>query len=59
MIYYPCGLHKQKAFEYCSEGYVLPNTEKACAAVLSLPMHPYLTEKDIDLVCNVIKEFFK
>ena len=59
MIYYPCGLHKQKAFEYCSAGDVLPNTEKACSAVLSLPMHPYLTEADIDLVCNVIKEFFK
>ena len=59
MIYYPCGLHKQKAFEYCSAKDVLPNTEKACSAVLSLPMHPYLTEADIDLVCNVIKEFFK
>ena len=58
MIYYPCGLHKQKAFEYCSEGEVLPNTEEACARVLSLPMHPYLTEEDIDLVCNAIKEFF-
>ena len=59
MIYYPCGLHKQKAFEYCSEGEILPNTEEACARVLSLPMHPYLTEEDIDLVCNAIKEFFK
>ena len=30
MIYYPCGLHRQKAFEYCSAGTLLPCTEKAC-----------------------------
>lgn len=58
MVYYPCGLHKQKAFEYCSQGVTLPNTEDACKKVLSLPMHPYLTETEIDSVCTVIKSFF-
>ena len=57
MVYYPCGLHKQKAFEYCSQGVTLPNTEDACKKVLSLPMHPYLTETEIDSVCTVIKSF--
>ena len=59
MIYYPRGLHQQKAFEYCSAGAVLPNTEKACETVLSLPMHPYLTEADIDQICNAIKDIIK
>ena len=58
MVYYPCGLHKQKAFEYCSQGITLLNTEDACGKVLSLPMHPYLTEAEIDSVCSVIKNFF-
>ena len=56
MIYYPCGLHLQKAFDYC--GYKigdLPNTEKACACVLSLPMHPYISEKDIKTVASTIR----
>ena len=58
MIYYPCGLHMQKAFEYCKPAYTLPNTEKACDCVLSLPMHPYLEIADIEQVCGTIKEFF-
>ena len=56
MVYYPCGLHLQKAFEYC--GYKkgdLPSTERACACVLSLPMHPYITEKDIKTVVSAIR----
>ena len=59
MVYYPRGLHQQKAFEYCSAGAVLPNTEKACATVLSLPMHPYLTEEDIGQICSAIKKITK
>ncbi len=56
MVYYPCGLHLQKVFEYC--GYKegdCPSTETACARVLSLPMHPYITETDIHTVVSAIK----
>lgn len=45
-VNYPRGLHLQKAFEYL--GYHpgdFPVTEQVTARVLSLPMHPYLEEK--------------
>lgn len=32
-------------------------TNKLCDTVLSLPMRPYLSEKDVERVCKVIKEF--
>ena len=32
-----------------------PIATKLCSQVLSLPMHPYLTEADITTVCNAIK----
>ena len=57
MIYYPRGLHQQKAYAFMElpdEWY--PNTMKAVQTVLSLPIHPYLTEEDIDRVANVITE---
>lgn len=57
MIYYPRGLHKQKAYEAMNlpdEWY--PNTIKAAQTVLSLPMHPYLTEEDVERISKVITE---
>lgn len=60
MVYYPRGLHQQTAYahlELSDEWY--PNTIKATKTVLSLPMHPYLTSEQIDMVCDVIKENIK
>lgn len=55
MIYYPRGMHQQQVFksmELVDEQY--PNTTKATDTVLSLPMHPYLDEETVDLICNEI-----
>lgn len=51
MIYYPKGLHQQTAYSNMSlqdEDY--PNTTIASQTVLSLPMHPYLTKKEVSFV---------
>lgn len=57
MVYYPCPLHLQKAFE-SSGGRTgdLPVAETACARCLSLPMHPYLSCEDAIKVAEIIKE---
>lgn len=57
MIYYPKPMHMQQAFSeriFKMDEYA--NTNKLCDTVLSLPMHPYLKEQDIDKVTNLIKE---
>ncbi|MBQ7059494.1 MAG: DegT/DnrJ/EryC1/StrS family aminotransferase [Firmicutes bacterium] len=57
MIYYPRGLHEQQAYaamQLPDEWY--PNTMEATKRVLSLPMHPYLTEEEVDLICKVLLE---
>lgn len=56
MVYYSKPLHNQTAFsdinrEYCS----LDNTIKLCGQVLSLPMHPYMRDDDLEYICNVLK----
>ncbi len=53
MIYYRKPMHMQHAFsnlEYREEDFCV--TSELCDKVLSLPMHPYLTDIDIDEVCN-------
>ena len=55
MVYYPRGLHQQQAYrdmELTDE--LFPNTIKATNSVLSLPMHPYLTEEDVAVITDII-----
>lgn len=57
MIYYPRGLHQQKAYsnmQFSDSWY--PNTIEATKRVLSLPMHPYLEEKVVDEIAEVINQ---
>lgn len=55
MIYYPRGLHEQEAYrEMHLPDEWFPNTIEAKKRVLSLPMHPYLEEKTVDDIVNII-----
>jgi dTDP-4-amino-4,6-dideoxygalactose transaminase len=59
MVYYPKPLHLQPVFSEL--GYKegdLPETEKACAEVLSLPMFPELKLEQQEYVVSKIKEFY-
>lgn len=60
MVYYVNPMHKQKAFahlQFNKEDFQV--TTELCNCVLSLPMHPYLREADIDLVAKVVLAFIK
>lgn len=56
MVYYPRGMHQQGAFSRLPYSGQCPVSEELCNCVLSLPMHPYLTEEDICRVCSAILE---
>lgn len=51
MVYYVKPMHKQGAFtEYDYDDNDFKVTNKLCDTVLSLPMHPYLSEADIKYI---------
>jgi len=54
MVYYAKGLHQQEAFRGCRQYVDYPNTEMVCKQVLSLPMHAYLEEKNVEKTCEII-----
>lgn len=55
MIYYPRGLHQQEAYKWMSlSDELYSNTIDATNRVLSLPMHPYMTEEAVDDVVKAI-----
>lgn len=55
-VLYPVPVHRQPAFYDASATF--PQAEKACAEVLSLPLHPALTDDDVDRVIREVRAFF-
>ncbi len=59
VIYYPKSLHTMQAFKACAPQGGLPGCERLSETVLSLPMHPYLTEEQVHRVADHVVEFLK
>jgi UDP-2-acetamido-2-deoxy-ribo-hexuluronate aminotransferase len=54
-VHYPAGLHEQPIFKTLYPGnHHYPNTELAARRVVSLPMHPYLTQQDQENICQAV-----
>ena len=59
-IYYPIPMHRQTAFNYLNlEDNLCPVSDRLADTVISLPIHPYLTETDQDMICNAVRGFLK
>ena len=58
MVYYAKPMHLQGAFAGTDSSHAdCPVTEYLCSHVLSLPIHPYLEDADIDWVCKKLLEY--
>ena len=58
MVYYVKPMHLQGAFEGTDSSIAdCPVTEKLSECVLSLPVHPYMEEEEINQVCDCLLEY--
>ena len=54
-VYYPIPMHRQTAFNYLNlDDNRCPVSDTLADTVISLPIHPYLSESDQDLICKVV-----
>lgn len=53
-VYYPIPVHKLPSFEVNID---LPETERAALEVLSIPVHPSLTDEDVGVVIEAINSW--
>ena len=54
-VHYPAGLHQQPAIVALGlQLPCLPETERCCDCVLSLPFHPYMPKDDVLRVCDAL-----
>ena len=58
LIHYPIPIHKQPCFaKYKKDKLVV--LDKKIKSILSLPIHPFLTIKEIKYICESIRTFYK
>jgi dTDP-4-amino-4,6-dideoxygalactose transaminase len=58
LVHYPYPLHRQNAFaEFLPAR--CPNADALCARVLSLPIHAFLSDSDVERVVDGVRKFFK
>ena len=53
MVYYPRTMSRQTAFSHLNQQ-PCPVADRLSRTVLSLPMHPYLTDEEIELIASMI-----
>jgi len=54
-IHYPMPLHKQDCFQFLNQGAIrLPVSEKMAKEVISIPMNPYLTSAEQDVIISAL-----
>jgi len=53
-IYYPVPVHKQKSIQHVIGAVCMPESEKLAAQVLSLPVHPLLSQEDLATIVREV-----
>ena len=57
-IYYPIPMHRQTAFNYLNlDDNRCPVSDQLADTVISLPIHPYLSEADQDMICEAVCKY--
>jgi dTDP-4-amino-4,6-dideoxygalactose transaminase len=56
LVHYPVPVPKQPAF-FASDSSACPNAERYCREVVSLPLHPNLTQDQVHQVCSAVNSF--
>jgi dTDP-4-amino-4,6-dideoxygalactose transaminase len=58
-VYYPVPLHRQECFSYLGHpAGAYPESERAAAETLALPIYPELDEAQIRQVVETIRRFY-
>ncbi|HLK45871.1 MAG TPA: DegT/DnrJ/EryC1/StrS family aminotransferase, partial [Acidimicrobiales bacterium] len=59
-IHYPTPIHRQQAWiDAYGAGPSLPRVEQAAQEILSLPVHPDLTDTEVERVADAVVRFFR
>jgi UDP-2-acetamido-2-deoxy-ribo-hexuluronate aminotransferase len=55
-VYYPRALHHQPAYAASHDGSALPVSENLATRIMALPIHPDLSDADVQRVCDAVAD---
>ncbi len=59
-LHYPAAVHQQPAYDHITRSSPpLPNTDALVPEILSLPLHPYLSDEAVQVTCGSIRAYFQ
>ena len=58
-VFYPTPNHRLASLEHFAPGVDLPETEKAASEVVSLPVHPSLSQADLERIVSAVNKLAK
>jgi len=58
-VYYPIPNHRLPSLEKYAPGLHLEQTERAAAEVISLPVHPSLSRRDLGTIVTAVNRLAK
>lgn len=56
-VYYPVPVHQQAVYKNLGYEVSMPESEKAALEVLSLPIHPALSQSDLETIAQAVNTF--
>ena len=57
IIHYPIPIHKTTIFDPSDIIFSSANTDKTCDRIVSIPIHPFLSEEEVDLVISSVNSW--
>ena len=57
IIHYPIPIHKTSIFDTEDIVFSSLNTDKTCNRIVSIPIHPFLTDGEINHIINTINNY--
>jgi len=59
LVHYPTAIHKQPCYRDEYKNLKLTNTDKIQEEILSLPCYPFLEDRELNYIIEMISSFFK
>ena len=57
IIHYPIPIHQTSIFDTLDIVHSVSRTDETCGKIVSIPIHPFLTQREVDLIISSVNSY--